>query len=256
MVNLASYTSGVGHPVIYIHGFCENKAIWTDFIQLLPQNYQHIAVDLPGFGGSYENKNYNSVEMMAEEVFKFILNEGLSKPLFVCHSLGGYVALALAESHPEIFNGLCLFHSTAYADSEDKKRTRDKTADFINKKGVDTFLENFVPGMFFKGRREMLAFEIEHVRKITAHTSTEVASAVTLAMRDRPDRTNVLESAKYPITFISGKDDELLNLEDNKAQFFLPKQATINLLSETGHMGLFEWPDKTALMVESFLKLI
>jgi len=255
MVNLASYTSGVGHPVIYLHGFCENKAIWTDFIQLLPQNCQHIAIDMPGFGGSYENKNYSSVEMMAEEVYKFIINEGLSKALFVCHSLGGYVALALAENHPEIFKGLCLFHSTAYADSEEKKRTRDKTADFINKNGIDKFLENFVPGMFFKGRRNLLTFEIEQVRKITAHTSPEVASTVTLAMRDRPDRTHILESSTFPITFISGKDDELLNLEDNKAQFFLPSQATINLLSDTGHMGLFEWPDKTALMVESFLKL-
>ena len=255
MVNLASYSSGAGLPVIYLHGFCENKAIWTDFIQLLPQNYQHIAIDMPGFGGSNENRNYSSVEEMAAEVYNFILHEGIKKASFVCHSLGGYVALALAEAHPELFNGLCLFHSTAFADNEEKKKTRDKTAEFIRQKGIELFLENFVPGMFFKARQPELATEIELVKKITLHTEAEVAATVTLAMRDRPERLDVLEKANFPVNFIMGKEDELLNLDANKPQFFLPALSTINLLHATGHIGLFERPRQTALMIESFLKI-
>ena len=254
MTNLASYSSGVGHTVIYLHGFCENKAIWTDFIQLLPQNYQHFALDLPGFGGSSENLNYSSMELMADQVYNFMDNQRIRKASFVCHSMGGYVALALAEAHPEVFAGLCLFHSTALADSEEKKHSRDKTAEFIKGKGLAVFLENFVPGMFYKGRREELTKEIEQVKKITMYSSAEVAATTTLAMRNRPDRTHVLERVNFPLTFISGKDDELLPLAANKQQFFLPKQSTIHLLSNTGHLGFYEWPGKTALMIEGFLK--
>ena len=42
------------------------------------------------------------------------------------HSMGGYITLAFAEKFPEKLKGLGLFHSTAYADSEEKKVGREK----------------------------------------------------------------------------------------------------------------------------------
>jgi len=38
------------------------------------------------------------------------------------HSMGGYITLAFAEKYPELLNAMGLFHSTAYADDDVKKK--------------------------------------------------------------------------------------------------------------------------------------
>ncbi|MEZ4841625.1 MAG: hypothetical protein R2821_08975 [Flavobacteriaceae bacterium] len=42
------------------------------------------------------------------------------------HSIGGYVALAIAEMKPNNIKGLCLMNSAAQEDSEEKKKNRDR----------------------------------------------------------------------------------------------------------------------------------
>lgn len=239
---------------MFIHGFCESKEIWRAFEERLAANYQTISVDLPGFGESTNNTSYQSTAAMASEV-KHLLEAGqIDRCIVISHSLGGYVALALAEQAPQLIKGLCLFHSTAYADSQEKKHTRSKTADFIEKKGLDPFLDTFVPSLFFAGRSKELSKTIKAYRASAGQTPVATAVAVTKAMRDRPDRTHVLTKAAFPVMFIAGREDTAVPLETSREQFFLPKESTVHILAETGHMGMYEHPAKTLEMVESFLK--
>ncbi len=240
-------------PVLFLHGFCENKEIWTRFIKPMGNAYRILTIDMPGFGESRVNPNYNSVEEMAAEIDWLINTLNLSQVVVVAHSLGGYVALALAERSPQKIAGLCLFHSTAFSDTEEKKQTRNKTADFIDKNGVPPFIDNFVPPLFFKDRHEELKEEIELARQICLTTPQETAVAVTKAMRDRPDRTHVLKAAHYPVLFIAGKDDEAVPFQMAKEQFFMPDHSITQVLARTGHMGMLEHPEQTRQMVEKFV---
>ena len=74
------------------------------------------------------------------------------------------------------------------------------------------------------------------------------------AMRDRKDRTRVLERAGYPVLFISGKSDTAINFNTSVNQFWLPANATVHLLSNTGHMGMIERQRETLKMVTHFLE--
>ena len=49
--------------------------------------------------------------------------------------------LAFAEKYPQYLDSFGLFHSTAFADDEEKKATRTKAIGFINDKGPDAFLK-------------------------------------------------------------------------------------------------------------------
>ena len=254
-MKLAYRQSGQGPSVLFIHGFCENKDLWRAFEKHLSAEYQTIAVDLPGFGESRDNEHYQSMEEMAREVEILLRELQIGRCVVIGHSLGGYVALALADLYPELINGLCLFHSTAYADSEEKKRTRDKTALFIEKNGLEPFLETFIPAVFYAGRKEELGSAMEAYLEMTRQTPVTTAVAVTKAMRDRPERSHVLIEAKYPVMFIAGKDDTAIPLESSREQFFLPSNGTVHLLARTAHMGMFERPEETLMIVENFLKL-
>ncbi|MCU0355530.1 MAG: alpha/beta hydrolase [Cytophagales bacterium] len=255
MANLAYTSHGTGSPVVFLHGFCENQAVWLDFAQPFAADFQSVLVDLPGFGESATNPNHSSVEAMAAEVWKLLDELGLRQPVLVAHSLGGYVALAMAEQQPGCLAGLCLFHSTAYADSAEKKQSRDKTAAFIQNNGLAPFLDNFVPGLFYRPRHAELQAAIHDVRQLTSKTPVETAVAATLAMRDRPDRTHVLREAAYPILFIAGKNDEAVVFDTAKEQFSLPRHAITQILAETAHMGMFERPAETQAMVRAFVRI-
>jgi pimeloyl-ACP methyl ester carboxylesterase len=244
--------SGSGIPLLFLHGFCETKEIWASFIKPLRTAYRIMTVDLPGFGESTGNTNYQTVEDIAAEVDLLLCQLNLPEVIIVAHSLGGYVALALAEKSPHKIAGLCLFHSSALADTEEKKQLRNKTTDFIDKNGVESFIENFVPPLFFKGRHPELRKEMATTRQICLTTPKETAVAVTKAMRNRPDRTHVLRDATYPVLFIAGKEDEAVPFWVAKEQFYLPKHAIVQVLAETAHMGLLERPEETRQMAEKF----
>jgi pimeloyl-ACP methyl ester carboxylesterase len=250
--SLSYSQSGKGFPVVFLHGFCENKEIWKSFPEKLSSAFTTIVPDMPGFGESTGNKNFGSIDSIAEQIYLLLQELKIAECILVAHSLGGYVALGLAEKYKNLIKGLCLFHSSAYPDSEEKKHTRNKTADFIDKNGVTPFAENFVPPLFYKGRKDELADAIEKVRQIVISTPKETTVAVTKAMRDRPDRTKVLQEATYPILFIAGKEDEAIPLQANKEQFFMPKHSIVHILAETAHMGMFERPEETYLAVEQF----
>jgi pimeloyl-ACP methyl ester carboxylesterase len=252
--NLSYFQAGTGFPVVLLHGFMESKEIWTGMREKLAKEFQVIVPDMPGFGESHFNKNYEHVEAMAGEVYKLLQSLHIDECIIIAHSLGGYVALAFAEQYGNLLKGIGLFHSTAFADSEEKKQNRDKTADFIDKHGVPEFAANFVQSLFYKERKQELADTIEKVHQIALQTPKETAVAVTRAMRNRPDRSHVLKEANYPVLFISGKADEAVPLEKSKEMFYLPKNAIIQLLDETAHMGMYERPEETYFIVEQFCR--
>ena len=99
--------------------------------------------DLPGSGQS-EIIEDMTMEGLAESVFQLLQQLNVDKCMMIGHSMGGYVTLAFVEKHPELIEGYGLFHSTAFADTEEKKAGRKKTIETIKENGVVAFLKTFV----------------------------------------------------------------------------------------------------------------
>lgn len=249
---LAYSVEGIGNPIVFIHGFCETQEIWTDFRQIFNTNFLTISVDLPGFGLSAPLEKECSIPAMAQCLKNTIDHLQLEKIVLVGHSLGGYVALSFAELFPENVAGICLFHSTAFEDTPEKKENRNKTIEYIKKHGVEAFCNPFVPGLFFHKRRSLLKNEIENVLGIAKKTAISVVIETTLAMRDRKDQTALLQNLKIPVCFIVGKEDSAVPLERSFAQCHLAAESHVLFLAETGHMGMFERKKECVLFLKGF----
>jgi pimeloyl-ACP methyl ester carboxylesterase len=250
MSHLLAYSiEGIGNPIVFIHGFCETKEIWTYFKKYFHPNFQTVCVDLPGFGDSPILEKECSIPAMARCLKKTIDNLHLEKIVLVGHSLGGYVALSYAELFPEKVAGICLFHSTAFEDTPEKKENRNKTIEYVKKHGVEAFCNPFVPGLFFHKRRALLKNDIEKVLQIAKKTQLSVVVDTTLAMRDRKDQTTLLQNMKIPVGFIVGKEDTAVPLERSLAQCHLADESHVLFLAETGHMGMFEREKECALFL-------
>jgi pimeloyl-ACP methyl ester carboxylesterase len=154
----------------------------------------------------------------------------------VGHSLGGYVALAMAEQQPEQFRSLILFHSTAMADSNEKKQSRNKVLDFIKTNGVQAFTSSFIPPLYADQKHP----SIGSVRDIAIEATESTVIWYTQAMRDRRDRTHVLQKFPSRILFIAGEKDQAIPKDSIEKQATLNPLSSVHIMPDVAHMGMFE----------------
>src|SRR5690606_879742 len=96
---------------------------------------------IPGSGGSSLLSGNPSIETYADVIKAIVDAEQLRFYNLVGHSMGGYISLAYAKKYTDGLKGITLFHSSAYADSEEKKETRRKAIGLIKEKGTNAFLK-------------------------------------------------------------------------------------------------------------------
>lgn len=254
---------GKGEPLVLIHGFCESMEIWDEFDAELSYKYRVITPDLLGHGSTGDPEfplpqgegGVNTMEMQAECVNEVLNACNVERCTLVGHSMGGYTALAFADMYPEKVNGLCLFHSSAMADTEEKKIDRDRAIEVI-KKDKDAFLEGMIPKMFATANLEKLKVDVDKILAIAKNITKEGLIAALAGMRDRRDRRHVLDKADYPVLFIIGKDDLLIPFDKMPPQIIRPAHSEVLMLGRVGHVGFYEARKETLFAIEKFVEEI
>ena len=103
MPTLAFTRSGSGAPLVLLHGLGCDRGSWDPVIPALAENFDVIAVDLPGFGESapLPPGTEPGPAALAASVADLLGELGLGQaPHFAGNSLGGWVALELAAFCP------------------------------------------------------------------------------------------------------------------------------------------------------------
>jgi len=227
---------GEGLPIIFIHGFCETHELWNDFISPFIKNFRVLTLDLPGFGRSPLPIEEFTIDSIALMVINWLKEMGISKAIFVGHSLGGYVALSIIKQNPGLATGLCLFHSTAFADTAEKKMSRDKVNDFVRKHGVTPYIRTYVPGLFAH-KDDML---ISGIYEMGIKTDPKALILYSNAMKERSDSILVLKKSAYPVMIIAGLQDTLISQEDLAQQVTFPLNSAFTILEHSAHLGMIE----------------
>ena len=245
--------AGSGVPLVLLHGYCGSHHYWDDLTPILAEHYRVITPDLRGHGTSPAPEDgIYSMESLAEDTLRLLDRLGIERAFVFGHSLSGYAVLAFAEQYAERLIGFGLVHSTSYPDGDAAKANRDKAADTISKEGVVTFVNGLVPKLFAPEHRNENAGPMTKALKIGYGTSPMGAIGCALGMRDRPDRTAVLQQANLPILLLAGEKDEVITEERR-----FPASGT-NItqvtLSGVGHMSMMEHPRALADAIAAFVQ--
>ena len=123
--------NGEGPAVVLLHGFLETSAMWVDFIPELSKNNRVICIDLLGHGQTDCIGYVHTMEAMADALRAVLYELNIVKAKIIGHSMGGYVALALAEQEPALVESLCLMNSTFEADDDDRKALRARANEIV-----------------------------------------------------------------------------------------------------------------------------
>lgn len=247
--------SGLGITVVLIHGFAETGEVWKYQKPVLEQHCRLIIPDLPGSGSSGALTGEEiSIDDYADCIEAILKQEGIEAAVMLGHSMGGYVTLSYAERYPHRLRKFGLIHSTAYADSAEKKLSRQKGMEAIGKYGSRSFLKNTTPNLFSASFKQQKTYEVEALIEDGAKIHPATLQQYYRAMMKRPDRSHVLSGNRLPVLFVTGTEDVAAPMADVLQQSSLPDISYIHVLQDTGHMGMWEAPDKVNGFVLAFIK--
>jgi len=248
MISIHHEDYGEGYPIVLLHGFCETLKIWRGIAIKLSDTFRVMIPDLPGFGDSPLLQRPFSIEDVGRAIFRWMDDLRVPESVVIGHSLGGYVALAMARINPERLAGIGLFHSTAYPDNHEKKTNRNKTIGFVRSHGVAPFVETFVPGLFHQKDNPGVALVHEMAMATTVSTLVSYAEA----MRDRPSSVDVLENFPRPILMVAGEQDAITPYGPSSEQTAKMRFPFFKGLTNVGHMGMFENEQESLLSIRDF----
>lgn len=227
--------------------------MWDFYTTEFAKKYRVITIDLLGHGQSESVGYIHSMEDMADAVQTILSELRIRKAVFIGHSMGGYVALAFAELYPDHVKGIVLLNSTSRADSEERKRNRDRAIVAV-KQSYTNFIKMSIANLFSEENRSRLTDAIETAKSEALKTPLQGIIAALEGMKIRNDREVILHFAPYPVLLILGKKDPVLNYEDSLEQI---ENTPVKLVAfNDGHMSHLENRDELVNVLRDFFKTV
>jgi pimeloyl-ACP methyl ester carboxylesterase len=244
---------GEGPCIVLLHGYLECGDIWQSFIESFPGAYRFIVPDLPGHGASGTWGKIHTMDELAGVVATILETEGIPRVFLAGHSMGGYVCMAFADLYPEKLSAYALVHSTPFADTEEKRANRDREISLVlcGKKRQIVLVN--IPKAFALDNLETMSSQVELAKDIALASPDEGTIALLNGMKERPDRTRVLQDPELSVLLIGGMKDNYIPVEVFDKLVSLAPHARVLRLEESGHMGFMEEPQ---LVYQAFLDIL
>ncbi|WP_435017026.1 alpha/beta fold hydrolase [Tundrisphaera sp. TA3] len=249
---------GPGPVVVLLHGFPLDRSMWSHQQASVGSIYRVIAPDLRGHGTSAAPDGVYSVDEMADDVIELLDALQLHEPLTLGGlSMGGYVALSIAERYPDRIRALMLMNTRASADSEETARLREEMATEVDRTGdIEPVIAKMLPRLF-----SLSSFQ-EHpetVARLHGRMSRMTARAVAGTLRGlatRPDRMALLPNIKVPTLVIAGAEDQIVPAEETDRMAGALPNARLVTIAGAGHLAPIEKHEAVDAAILDFLQAL
>ena len=233
--------------IVLIHGHGVDASLWDSI-------YAGLVSDVPVLKPDFARlTQHTTMEGYAGELYDRLQEEGVKNVVLVGHSMGGYMALAFAERHPEMMCGLCLFHSTAFADDETKKIQRQQIINNLTLDGSRVFLNTAITNMFAPANRDRMDDLKQELIDRFSTLPSDALQAGIRAIMSRPDRVEVVKAASFPVLIIAGQHDQLVPIGTSQELAGAVPAAGIVVLETSGHLGMIEQPEESLQALNTFI---
>jgi pimeloyl-ACP methyl ester carboxylesterase len=250
---IRTFEGGEGPPLLLVHGFGGAAWNFTELAPLLPGR-RLIIPDLPGHGGS------SPLPAPTLTGFADLLAELLDKPVDVLgHSMGGVVALRLAERHPSLVRRLVLAAAAGISSSTRLAELTIALTGMIQPGRIagrrvglvarSRRLRRLVFEGFEVANADLLTERAVHgfLRGPTMHTDALGAGLAIAGDDPRQD----LDRVGCPVLILWGARDRQVPLGDG-FEYARRLGAPLRVIADCGHLLIGERPDVCARAVLEF----
>ncbi|GAN97784.1 branched-chain alpha-keto acid dehydrogenase subunit E2 [Komagataeibacter europaeus NBRC 3261] len=241
---------GDGTPLLLIHGFGGDLKNWMLNHAALAHGRRVIAFDLPGHGESSKDVWPGTLAFFADVTAQLLAQLKIEQAHVMGHSLGGGIALTLAQAAPQSVASLVLVAPAGLGPQ-------------INM----TFINGFIEADRVRAVQDVLKYLVHDKSLIGRRMSDDVLrykrlDGVQAALRtvadacfpgghQGDDLRPVLAAVDVPVTVIWGREDEILPVTQADG---LSTAVERHILPDIGHMPQLESAGKVNEMVEEFMK--
>ncbi len=231
---------GYGTPLVLLHGFPLDSGIWSPVVPMLEKDFELILPNLRGFGGSLSNAAEYSLSDMADDVIQLLDHLGIEKAVLAGHSMGGYIALAIAKSYPDRLLGLELISTQVLPDTSERRQSRYQAAAQVEELGLEPLVKNMA---------EQLTLDSSLREALSNIMRNQTKAGVIGALRglaERPDQTSTLVHLQKPVVIVHGDVDLLISVDRAREMKELKPDSVLVVIPKAGHMPMMENPVETA----------
>lgn len=239
-------------PLLFVHGFPHDHALWDAQVAALGERARCIAPDLRGFGGT-EAAGPFSMDQYADDLAALLDDRAVDRAVVCGLSMGGYIAFALWRRHRERVRALVLADTRAGADDEAGRAKRREMIALARDEGAAAVAERMMPGMIGKTTRERAPERVAAMRTMLERAPVEGIVGALEAMIARPDSTGTLATIDVPTLIVVGEEDALTPPPESRAMHERIAGSRLEVIAGAGHASAFERPSAFSHVLGDFI---
>lgn len=239
---------------VFLPGLHGDAQSWGPVLRALPDEWTTTALDLPAVP---------DLDALVDEVAGQVA-EG---SVVVGHSLGGVVAMHLAERHPSLLAGLVLVTAPVGVEDPESAAARADRAAGLSDEAYEEIALDGMEAVYYGDRGHDPQVRAERLRAARGY-GPERFAAHSVALGARPDRSGFPAEAPCPVLIVGASDDQVVptaeqrewaeanGAEANGAGDGRASSVSYVEIPRSGHMVPVEDPDAVARAISDWWRKI
>lgn len=245
-------TTGSGRPLVLLHGWGMNAAVWQPLLPLLHRQWEVTSIELPGHGGSASLPLVSSVDEWADAC----LQAAPTQAVWMGWSLGAQIALQAALRQPQRLTALVMLAGTpCFVRRSDwpcgmAEADLRQFGDALLKDPVQTLMRFL--GLQVRGSqqpKEILRLLKASVPMRPAASTEALLTGLQLLLHT--DQRSQLHQLEMPSLWLYGEQDRLVMASTANCVRQLLTGAAIEIIDGAGHAPLLSHPEQCMQALES-----
>ena len=233
---------------------CESRIIWSAFVNeflKLDITRDLIGFDVRGIGNS-EGKPI-SFEQMVQDTVQIVKKE--KPPIqLVGHSLGGLIALKVAEKVPEVVDSVVLVCSNPQYSLKNKSGFVWRADQIVNNQMVSGIFDKVIPRSVsekFINEHPEIICDFKNMLSRQSPTNYSILSRIA----STADALDAFDKINIPVMMVVGNEDPNITFEKTR-EFALRRAAMVRVISGSGHNIPLENPIMLSKVIDRFNSIV
>ncbi|WP_420422000.1 alpha/beta fold hydrolase [Simkania sp.] len=253
--NIYYEVKGQGAPLVLINGFTNHLGMWDSFAACFQHQFQVLQFDPRGAGRSETPATSFTIDHIADDVIALLDTLSFKQADMIGFSMGSIIIQSIALRYPDrlgkavMISPFTRFPTSAYLQSLNSAHLRDYG--LSPRLLIEKVLPWIYSSSFLKDpvRVKQTIEELEN----TPYPQSNEGYDKQLEALFSFDQTDKLHEIAHPTLLIAGEEDLYTPLYTAQKLKELLQNATLEILSQVGHMGHIERKHEVLNLITTWL---
>lgn len=250
-LRIAYQRAGKGPPLVLLHGFISDSRAWRYQIDGLSSDFDVVAWDTPGCGGSSDTDEEFAMTEYADCMAAFLDRVGVTSSHFCGISWGGTLALEFYRRYPERVRSLILADAYAgWAGSLGEDAAEQRLARCLRESELppEEWGRQWAPEAFSRGAPESMIEEYSAIMWDFHPVGFRAMSRAFVG-----DFSDILGGVAVPTLLLWGEGDSRSPVQVGEAMRDRIPGSVLTVILGAGHVSNIEQPEAFNAAVREFI---